>query len=143
MTRWQKGGGSILIKPVTTAEHRKRSQQDREQNCRHLLLIEFRENLSSGTPMDCGRDCLQRVYARLLAMSANEILSLIDAEIASLQQARALIAGAIPKNSPGRPKSTAVSAVKPKKKWKLSAEAREKIAEGQRKRWAAQKKAAK
>jgi hypothetical protein len=76
-------------------------------------------------------------------MSANEILSLIDSEIAALQQARALLAGGVAKKKPGRPKSTAVSVVKPKKKHKLSAEGRAKIAEGQRKRWAALKKAAK
>jgi hypothetical protein len=74
-------------------------------------------------------------------MRANEILSLIDAEIAALQEARTLLVGAIPKRKPGRPKSTA--APTPKKKHKLSAQGRAKIAEGQRKRWAALKKAAK
>jgi hypothetical protein len=44
-------------------------------------------------------------------MSANEILSLIDSEIAALQQARALLAGGVAKKKPGRPKSTAVSVV--------------------------------
>jgi hypothetical protein len=76
-------------------------------------------------------------------MSANDILSLIDTEITALQQARAVIAGAIPKRKPGRPKSTTASTPKPKKKHKLSAEGRAKIAEGQRKRWAALKRAAK
>jgi hypothetical protein len=74
-------------------------------------------------------------------MSANDILSLIDAEIIALQQARALLAGAAPKKKPGRPKSTTASTPKTKKKHKLSAEGRAKIAEGQRKRWAALKKA--
>jgi hypothetical protein len=76
-------------------------------------------------------------------MSANDILSLIDAEIAALQQARAALAGAA-KKGPGRPKSAAAPAVKLKKKKRtLSAEARAKIAEAQRKRWAAVRKAAK
>jgi hypothetical protein len=76
-------------------------------------------------------------------MSANEILTLIDAEIATLQHARAALAGTATKRGPGRPKSTAAPLVKPKKRRKLSAEARAKIAEAQRKRWAAVRKAAK
>jgi hypothetical protein len=69
-------------------------------------------------------------------MSGNEVLASIDAEIAALQQARALLIGsdtaAVKKKS---------SSKKPlKKKRTLSPEARARIAEGQRKRWAAQKK---
>lgn len=77
-------------------------------------------------------------------MSANEILTLIDAEIAALQHARTLLAGTAAKKKPGRPASTAASVVKLKKKKRtLSPEARQKIADAQRKRWAAVKKAAK
>jgi hypothetical protein len=80
----------------------------------------------------------------LSRMSANEILSLIDAEIAALQQARAALAGTAAKKKPGRPKSTAAPVLKTKKKRRtLSAEARAKIADAQRKRWAAVRKAAK
>ena len=67
-------------------------------------------------------------------MNLNEILSSIDSEIASLQQARALLAGQVG-HSAGKGRAT--------KKRTLSAEARAKIAAAQRKRWAAQKKAAK
>jgi len=74
-----------------------------------------------------------------------EILALIDAEIASLQQARALIAGAastIVKRGPGRPPKTAVAPVA-KKKRNLSPEGRARIAAAVKARWAAQKKASK
>jgi hypothetical protein len=77
-------------------------------------------------------------------MSTNDILTLIDAEIAKLQQARALIAGAVAKKGPGRPKSTALSTVKPKKKKRnLSPEGRARIVAALKARWAKQKKAAK
>jgi hypothetical protein len=76
-------------------------------------------------------------------MSANDILALIDAEVAALQNARSLLAGTAAKRGPGRPKSAVASTPKTKKKRKLSPEGRAKIAEGQRKRWAALKKAAK
>jgi hypothetical protein len=76
-------------------------------------------------------------------MSANEILSLIDAEIATLQQARAALAGAT-KKGPGRPGSAAAPAVKLKKKKRnLSPEGRARIAAAVKARWARQKKAAK
>jgi hypothetical protein len=76
-------------------------------------------------------------------MISNEILSLIDAEIAALQQARAALGGAA-KKGPGRPKSAAASAVKPKKKKRnLSPEGRARIAAAVKARWARQKKAAK
>jgi len=76
-------------------------------------------------------------------MSANDILSLIDAEIATLQKARALIA-ATGKGRPGRPKSTAVSTVKPRKKKRyLSPEGRARIAAAQKARWVKAKAAAK
>ena len=74
-------------------------------------------------------------------MPIETLIAQIDAEIASLQRARALIAGtaaATPaKRGPGRPKGTG------KKKRNLSPEGRARIAEAVRRRWAAQKKAAK
>jgi hypothetical protein len=75
-------------------------------------------------------------------MSANDILTLIDAEIARLQQARALIA-ATGERRTGRPKSTAAPTVKPKLKRKLSPEGRARLVAAVKARWAAQKKAAK
>jgi hypothetical protein len=75
-------------------------------------------------------------------MTANDILSLIDAEIATLQIARALVAGAVPKKKRGRPKSAAAQAVKLKKKKRnLSPEGRARIAAAVKARWARQKKA--
>jgi hypothetical protein len=77
-------------------------------------------------------------------MSANDILTLIDAEIAKLQAARALMTGAPVKRKSGPPKSTAVSTVKPKKKKRnLSPEGRARIVSAVKARWAKQKKAAK
>jgi hypothetical protein len=70
-------------------------------------------------------------------MSVNDILTLIDSEIAKLQQARALIAGA-GKRGPGRPKSTA----KVKQKRKMSPEGRARIVAAVKARWAAAKKKA-
>ena len=69
-------------------------------------------------------------------MSLENILSQIDAELEKLIKARALLAAA------GRVdlrKVTAKAAVKPARKRVLSAEARKRIADAQRKRWAAQK----
>ena len=65
---------------------------------------------------------------RLKRMSLNELISSIDAEIARMQQARGLL--------------TAYSseAAKPKRrKRKVSAEARARMAAAQKKRWAAKK----
>jgi hypothetical protein len=99
-------------------------------------------------------------------MSISEILATIDQEIAQLQQARALLGGgavAAPKKKVGRPRKIVVApkkaavvaapvAVKPakpaklakkKKKRNLSPEGRKRIAEAVKKRWAAQKAAAK
>ena len=77
-------------------------------------------------------------------MSANDILTLIDAEIAHLQQARALIAEA-GKRGPGRPKFAVVpvAVAKHKQKRKMSPEGRARIAAAQKARWATKKKAAK
>lgn len=74
-------------------------------------------------------------------MSIAEIVQELDAEIERLQRAKQLLSG-IARNvpfsgtRPGRP-------VSDNKKRVLSAEARQRIAEAQRKRWAAQKRVAK
>jgi hypothetical protein len=84
-------------------------------------------------------------------MAIDSILALIDAEIASLTQTRSLLSG-IGKvaakgterktNKAGKAKKLA-KAGKAKKHRVLSPEARQRIAEAQRKRWAAQKAKAK
>jgi hypothetical protein len=61
-------------------------------------------------------------------MTPNDILASIDAEITRLQQARALLSG-----------TTTATPSKPKRK--MSAEARKRIADAQKKRWAKQKAA--
>ena len=69
-------------------------------------------------------------------MNTTELLSAIDSEIATLRQARALLAGdgySTPRMASG-PK---------KKRHTMSAEGRARIAAAQRARWAMQKKAAK
>jgi hypothetical protein len=71
-------------------------------------------------------------------MAIDNILSQIDSEIARLQQARALLANigaAAPKA--GRSAAKGSAKAKPRKKRFLSAEARKRIADAQRKRWAA------
>ena len=73
-----------------------------------------------------------------------EILALIDAEIAQLQQARAALAGAeapTAKRGPGRPPKPA-SAPVAKKKRKMSPEGRARLVAAVKARWAKQKKAA-
>jgi hypothetical protein len=72
-------------------------------------------------------------------MAINDLLSSIDSEIARLQQARSLLAG----DSTGARGGYAAASRPVKAKRILSAAARERIAAAQRKRWAAQKKAAK
>ena len=77
-------------------------------------------------------------------MGINEIVAALDDEISRLEQVRSLLAG-----TKGSVTHAATSFVfganqaKPRKRRHLSAEARERIAAAQRKRWAAQKKAAK
>ena len=72
-------------------------------------------------------------------MGVSEILAQLDREIAQLQQARAMLAGAtITKN-----KKTAPSATKKvAKKRNLTPEGRKRIAEAVKRRWAEQRKAA-
>jgi hypothetical protein len=76
-------------------------------------------------------------------MSTTELIAAIDEELSRLQQARALLSGGTTvKAKVGRPATHfAFGANKPKKKRVMSAEAREKIAAAQRKRWAKQKAA--
>jgi hypothetical protein len=75
-----------------------------------------------------------------------DILAAIDAEIATLERAKALLSASgtvVAKRKPGRP-ATVATAIAPKvqkakKRRKMSAEARERIRQAQIKRWAAQK----
>jgi hypothetical protein len=78
------------------------------------------------------------------------ILVEIDAQIALLNQAKALLSSAgttAIKRKPGRPSKTAAIVVpvvqKAKKRKKMSAEGRERVRQAQIKRWAAVKQAAK
>ncbi len=76
------------------------------------------------------------------------LLTEIDAEIARLQHAKALLLGVSTptKRGPGRPAKAVASPATPAKKSTkrtVSAEAREKMRQGQLKRWAAAKKSAK
>jgi hypothetical protein len=87
-------------------------------------------------------------------MAIKDVLALLDAEIATLKEARQLLnadstGSAVPRKA-GRPRKaqnallTAVAATaKTKKKRNLSPEGRARIAEAVKRRWAAQKKAAK
>lgn len=81
-------------------------------------------------------------------MGVANIIAQIDQEIAQLQHARALLSGASAppvKRPVGRPpKAAGQPQAKPvkKKRRKISAEGRKRIAEAARKRWAEQRKAA-
>jgi hypothetical protein len=76
-------------------------------------------------------------------MSIDSILAQIDAEIARLTQVRTLLANtgkvAAKVTEPKTKKTPAKAIGKTKKKRVLSPEARKRIADAQRKRWAAQK----
>ncbi len=77
----------------------------------------------------------------MLSLMANDtILSLIDAEIARLTQVRSLLAGIgkVPVKVTER-KGKKAPAKKAAKRRVLSPEARKRIADAQRRRWAAQK----
>jgi hypothetical protein len=71
-------------------------------------------------------------------MAIENILAQIDSEIARLTQARALLAslGSAPTTS-GRKAAKTSAKAKTRKKRVLSADARKRIADAQRKRWAA------
>jgi hypothetical protein len=75
-------------------------------------------------------------------MAIDNILAQIDSEIARLQQARKLLSS-IETGSPTAGRKATKAAAKPAKKRKISAEGRRRIAEAQRKRWAAQRATAK
>jgi hypothetical protein len=87
-------------------------------------------------------------------MAIKDVLALLDAEIATLKEARQLLkadsTGSAAPRKAGRPRkaenallTTATTAAKTKKKRNLSPEGRARIAEAVKRRWAAQKKAAK
>jgi hypothetical protein len=73
-----------------------------------------------------------------------DILAAIDSEIATLEQAKALLSASgevVARRKPGRPAKAAAVVVpkdqKTRKRRKMSAEARERIRQAQIKRWAA------
>jgi hypothetical protein len=77
-------------------------------------------------------------------MAIENILAQLDSEIARLQQARSLLATmGTAANTTRRKATKAAAKTKPRKKRVLSAEARKRIADAQRKRWAAQRAKAK
>jgi hypothetical protein len=77
----------------------------------------------------------------LECVNTEQIIAAIDAEIARLQLARSLIAQSATPKAYGQ-LATSMSNAGKQKARKLSAEARERIAAAQRKRWAEQKKPA-
>ncbi len=73
-------------------------------------------------------------------MAIDSILAQIDSEIARLTQVRALLSNSEKITVPAAAKTKAAAAPqKDRKKRVLSAEARNRIADAQRKRWAAQR----
>jgi hypothetical protein len=76
-------------------------------------------------------------------MVIESIVAQIDAEIARLTQVRALLASTGKVGTRKIAAKAKTAAGRPRKKRVLSAEARKRIAEAQRKRWAAQKAKAK
>src|ERR1039458_8399574 len=73
-------------------------------------------------------------------MESKSIISAIDAEIAKLEQVRALLANGGKVNPMATRKATKKLSVKQAAKRTMSPEARKRIADAQRKRWAATKK---
>jgi hypothetical protein len=77
-------------------------------------------------------------------VEVSRIIAEIDAQISKLQQARALLAGTTAhatSASRGRPKGSKNTApAAPRKKRKLSAEGRKRIADAMKKRWAERRK---
>jgi hypothetical protein len=78
-----------------------------------------------------------------------DILSLIDAELAQLHRARALLATggegipSLVRRGPGRPRKNTTATPKPVKKRKMSPEGRARIVAAVKARWAAQKRVVK
>jgi hypothetical protein len=70
----------------------------------------------------------------------DDIIQTIDAQIAALQQARAILLGTNIKRRPGRPRTTALepdaATVRPAKRKKMSAEVRARMSAAQKTRWA-------
>ena len=77
-----------------------------------------------------------------VSVKTTEILAALDTEIARLQEARNALAGLSGAKRRGRHSASTLASQTTNKKRVLSAEAREKIAAAQRKRWARQKKSA-
>ena len=76
-------------------------------------------------------------YPIIPTMDTTEIIKTIDAEIARLEQVRALLNGHTTTPKRGRPiSSKPVAAPKPLKRRKMSAEGRARIAAAQKARWA-------
>jgi hypothetical protein len=75
----------------------------------------------------------------LALMAIDSIVAQIDAEIARLTQVRSLLANSTNIGSRFTAKAAKAAAGKARKKRVLSPEARKRIADAQRKRWAAQK----
>jgi hypothetical protein len=72
----------------------------------------------------------------MFTMTINDLLSSIDSEIVRLEQARDLLTGTRIRNAKATTRPAKVKRI-------LSAEARKRIADAQRRRWAAQKRKAK
>lgn len=72
-------------------------------------------------------------------MTIDSILSQIDAEIARLTEVRKILAGSSTSISVSGPRKTKSAPAKKRSPRVLSPEARKRIADAQRKRWAAQK----
>lgn len=72
-------------------------------------------------------------------MTIDSIVAQIDAEIARLTQVRALLSGTGIAKAASAAKTAAAPKRRGRKRRALSAEARKRIADAQRKRWAAQK----
>jgi len=72
-------------------------------------------------------------------MATDSIVALIDAEIATLTQVRALLANTGKVALKLAKREAKAAPAKPKQKRVLSPDARKRIADAQRKRWAAQK----
>ena len=73
-----------------------------------------------------------------ISMAIENILAQLDSEIARLKQARALLATiGTGSTTSGRKAGKTTAKGKPRKKRVLSADARKRIADAQRKRWAA------
>jgi hypothetical protein len=81
-------------------------------------------------------------------MAIKDILALLDAEIATLKEARRLLSAdstesPVPRKAENALLTAGTATAKTKKKRNLSPEGRARIAEAVKRRWAAQKKAVK